>query len=125
NPHYHQEHDVLETINFELVAENTRANAATMMMLAMSPSRVGGLAAERSGSGVNVRWTANPERDIREYLVQWRDASGAERSQRTREPRASLPSLPAGTEIRVKAINERGLDGWDWARVVVTGGPAR
>lgn len=119
NPHYHQEHDVLETINFELVAENTKANAATMMMLAMSPSRINGLVAEQAGSGIRLRWTPSPEKDIREYLVQWRDAAGAERTQRTREPQATLPSLPAGTEVRVKAINQRGLDGWDWARVVV------
>ena len=32
------------------------------------------------------------------------------------EPRARLGDLPAGTEIMVKAVNERGLESWDWAR---------
>jgi len=27
--------------------------------------------------------------------------------------------LPAGTAISVKAMNSRGLEGWDWARTVV------
>jgi hypothetical protein len=34
-------------------------------------------------------------------------------------PRATLPAVPAGTEIAVRAVNSRGLVGWDWARVTV------
>jgi Tol biopolymer transport system component len=119
NPHYHQPHDVLETINFVQVTENTRANVATVMLLAMTPSRVAGVAVQRSGSGLALTWTPNPERDIRDYLVRYRDSSGAERTVRAAEPRATLPSLPAGTEITVKAVNQRGLEGWDWGRVRV------
>ena len=34
--------------------------------------------------------------------------------------RAVLPAgLPAGTQIAVKAVNGRGLEGWDWARTVL------
>ena len=40
NPHYHQPHDVLETINHQLVTEVARTTAATLMLLASSPSRV-------------------------------------------------------------------------------------
>jgi Tol biopolymer transport system component len=115
NPHYHQRHDVLETINFEQMAENTKANVATMMMLAMAPSRVTGLKAERTPAGVTVTWDASPEKDIREYVVRWRDAGAVERTQRTATPRATLPALPAGASVSVKAVNRRGLDGWDWA----------
>ena len=39
NPHYHQWHDLLETVNQEQVTETTKANIATMMYLASSPSR--------------------------------------------------------------------------------------
>ena len=117
NPHYHQVHDVLETINFELMAENTRANVATMMLLAMAPSRVTGLSAARQGPNVTLRWAENPEKDIRQYLVQWKDASGTERTVRTANPEATVQGVPAGGTIMVKAVNQRGLDGWDWARV--------
>ena len=33
------------------------------------------------------------------------------------EAEVTLGSLPAGTIISVKAVNERGMEGWDWARV--------
>jgi hypothetical protein len=119
NPHYHQSHDVLETIDFDLMRENTKANVATMMMLAMAPSRVTGLAAERTSSGVVVRWAPNPEGDIRDYIVQWRDQSGTVRTVRTAQPRATLAAVPASTVVQVKAVNRRGLDGWDWGRFQV------
>jgi hypothetical protein len=35
------------------------------------------------------------------------------------EPRATLPALPVGTQIAVKAVNDKGLEGWDWARTGV------
>jgi hypothetical protein len=31
----------------------------------------------------------------------------------------TLPAVPAGVEVRVKAVNQRGLEGWDWAQVVI------
>jgi hypothetical protein len=31
-------------------------------------------------------------------------------------PTALLPAVPAGTQIAVKAVNARGMEGWDWAR---------
>ena len=34
-------------------------------------------------------------------------------------PRAKLPSVTSGTTVAVKAVNVKGLEGWDWARVVV------
>ncbi|MDB4914009.1 MAG: hypothetical protein JWM95_1653 [Gemmatimonadetes bacterium] len=41
NPHYHKSHDVLETVNQQLVLETTRATVATMMQLASTPPRRG------------------------------------------------------------------------------------
>jgi hypothetical protein len=119
NPHYHQPHDVLETINFEQMAENTKANVASVMMLAMVPSRVTGLAASRTTGGVALRWNRNPERDIREYQVQWTARDGTVRSRRSVRPSLTVPGVPNGAVVMVKAVNTRGLDGWDWARIVV------
>jgi hypothetical protein len=31
----------------------------------------------------------------------------------------TLPPVAAGTSISVKAVNARGLEGWDWARTTV------
>ena len=43
NPHYHQPHDLLETINHQLVTEVAKTTAATLMLLASSPSRLADL----------------------------------------------------------------------------------
>jgi hypothetical protein len=48
NPHYHQPHDVLETINHQLVTEVAKTTAATLMLLASSPSRLRDLKVEAS-----------------------------------------------------------------------------
>lgn len=119
NPHYHQVHDVLETINFTQVAENTKANVATMMFLASVPSRVSGLEATRAGNGVTVKWKDNPEKDIRQFVVRYTDSSGMEQVARTASTEVTLPALPAGTEVRVTAVNMRGWEGWDSGRVRV------
>ncbi len=120
NPHYHQRHDVLETINHELVTETTKANIATMMYLASSPSRLNGLEATRAGGATEVSWTPAVEKDVTEYVVTYGPATNpAAKSIRVKEPRARLADAPIGTEIAVKAINSRGLEGWDYARVTV------
>ena len=119
SPHYHQFSDVLETINFEQVSENTKANVATMMMLAMTPSRPTGLVAERAGTGVTLTWNPNPEKDIRDYLVKWVDRSGTDHVVHATTPKLSIRTIPAGATVLVKAVNTKGLDGWDWARVIV------
>ncbi|MSO49330.1 MAG: M20/M25/M40 family metallo-hydrolase [Acidobacteria bacterium] len=116
NPHYHQPTDYLDTINQVQVTETAKVTAATLMYLASSPSRLKGLAVTKAASGVSVTWTASPETGIRHYIV----AYGPENDPlRTRvivtRPTIALPSLPAGTRIAVKAVNAKGLEGWDWA----------
>jgi hypothetical protein len=120
NPHYHQPHDLLEFENHELVAETSKTTAATLMLLASSPSRITGLTAERAGSSVTVSWTPSPEQGVTSYLV----ASGASSDRLTtrttvKTPRAILTNVPAGSVVAVKAVNARGLEGWDWARATV------
>ena len=61
NPHYHQPHDLLEGINHQLVAEVGKTTAATLMLLASSPSRIGGLQSAASAHGASLSWTPSPE----------------------------------------------------------------
>lgn len=119
NPHYHQPHDALETINHALVAEVSRTTVASLMLLASSPSRLAGLRVAGRGAGsVTLAWTASPERDVTGYRVTWGPADAPERfSREVREPRVVLEGVGPGMTARVKAVNAAGLAGWDWARV--------
>jgi len=120
NPHYHQSHDVLETISHRLVTEVAKTTAATLMLLASSPSRLTDLKAERSGSGVTVTWTPSPESGIRDYIVAFGPPDTPEAQHiRVTNPSAVLTGVAPGTVIAVKAVNAKGLEGWDWARVTV------
>jgi hypothetical protein len=120
NPHYHQPHDLLETINHQLVAEVAKTTAATIMLLASSPSRITGLQATASDHGAALSWTPAPETGIGAYIVTWGPAENPSlHSLRVTQPRATLAGVTAGTLVRVKAINARGLEGWDWARAIV------
>jgi len=37
------------------------------------------------------------------------------------QPSATLQNVPPGSVIAVKAVNARGIEGWGWARVTVSG----
>ena len=115
NPHYHQPHDLLDTINHQLVTEVAKTTAATLMALASSPSRLTGLKAERTGGNVALSWTPSPENGVSGYIV----SHGTAAPLRVSRPAATIPNVPAGTIVRVKAVNARGLEGWDWAAVTV------
>ena len=120
NPHYHQSHDLLEGINHQLIAEVARTTAATLMLLASSPSRIAGLDAVDSGSGATASWTAAPEKGITGYLVTWGPPDNpAQHWLRVVQPKAALAGAGPGTLVRVKAINAKGMEGWDWARATV------
>lgn len=123
SPHYHQVHDVLETINHKLVAEVAKVTTASVMLMASSPSRIKGVEVIPDGAGtVEVHWTPAPESDVTEYRV----AAGPEgdpwRSVVTvQEPLAVLEGLSPGDVISVKAVNRRGLEAWDWAQARIGG----
>ncbi len=120
NPHYHQTHDHLETVNHQLVAEVARVTTASVMLLASSPSRVGGVVAVRRGASLEVSWTPAVEADIASYRVGWGPEEDPLATVVTvPEPRATLEGVPAGATVSVKAVNRRGMEGWDWARVGV------
>lgn len=116
NPHYHQVHDVLETINHRQLAETSKTTIATIMLMASSPSRLTALTAQ----GKVVSWNAGVEKGIVRYLVRYGPAEDPMRHSLTvTSPRATIPTLQAGWHVAVKAVNAAGLEGWDWARAVV------
>ncbi len=120
NPHYHQPHDLLEGINHQLIAEVSKTTVATLMLLASSPSRISGLQATASGTNAAVSWTPSPETGVTGYIVTWGPRENpALHSQRVTQPRATLAGAAAGAEVRVKAVNAKGLESWDWARTTV------
>ncbi|MGD2216184.1 MAG: M20/M25/M40 family metallo-hydrolase [Gemmatimonadales bacterium] len=117
SPHYHQAHDVLETVNHQLITEVSKTTVASVMLMASSPSRISDLeVVSRAGSSVELRWAPAPERDAEEYVVY--GGPSLEELQLLRtvgEPGVTLSGVEPGTVIAVKAVNERGLAGWDWA----------
>jgi hypothetical protein len=114
NPHYHMPHDILEVENHQLIAEASKTTVATLMLLASSPSRLKDLTA----SNGTVTWTRSPEKGVTGYLVTWGPAEAPERNRlRVTAPTARIPGVAAGMVVQVKAVNARGLEGWDWARV--------
>jgi hypothetical protein len=119
SPHYHQPSDVLETINFQQIAESTKTTIATIVLLASSPSRVTNLEAKAGAGGATLTWTPSPETGVTAYLVSWGPETAPVKTLRATQPKATLPGVVAGTAVRVKAINAKGLEGWDWAREVV------
>lgn len=121
NPHYHQSHDLLEGINHQLVTEVSKTTAATLMLLASSPSRLKDLKIDSFTNGTAaVSWTASPEKGITGYIVAYGPANTPEAQQlRVTRPSATLNGVTPGMVVSVKAVNAKGLEGWDWARVTL------
>ncbi|MBM3789594.1 MAG: M28 family peptidase [Acidobacteria bacterium] len=125
SPYYHQPTDLLENINQELLVEAARANTAAIMLLASSPSKVKGLRIDRDdGAAVLLSWNQNPEKAVSGYRVRY----GTERSPAAHEAtvkestfRLSGLPRPAGEKliVAVRAVTDRGLEGWDWTTVEV------
>ena len=121
NPHYHQPTDLLETVNHELVAETSKVTVASVMLLASSPSPVKDLKAAGTGGGaVEASWTESLEERVTGYTVAWGPPDAPLRNtMRVTKPAAAIPGAAPGMVVSVKAVNARGLEGWDWARAVI------
>ena len=120
NPHYHQSHDVLETVSQHLIAEVSRTTVASIMAMASSPSRLGGLALAPAERSVTATWQPAAERGVTGYLVTWGPASDPDRERvMVNAPHAELAGARPGTVVAVKAIGEGGIEGWDWVRATV------
>ncbi|MEO5797858.1 MAG: hypothetical protein ABIZ70_08220, partial [Gemmatimonadales bacterium] len=119
NPHYHMPHDVLEFENHQLIAEASKTTVATLMLLASSPSRLGGLALDRlTGANAEIHWTASREGGVARYEVTWGPESDPMAHRLSvMTPRARLVGVAPGMVVQVRAVNRRGLAGWDWARL--------
>ncbi len=118
NPNYHQPTDLLETVNHQLIVETSKTTAATLMMLASSPSRLRDLKVEKfDGATAELSWTAAPEKSVRGYLVSY---PGLKQPLKVSTPRVTLRNVKPGTVVSVKAFNARGLEGWDWSRITLS-----
>jgi hypothetical protein len=125
SPHYHQASDLLEFENHQLITETSKTTIATLMLLASSPSRLTQLKIDSyAGSIATLSWTPCPEKAVASYIVAYGPASDPLRRRVVvAQPHATLPQIAPGTIVSVKAVNARGLEGWDWARIAV-GQPA-
>jgi Peptidase family M28/Fibronectin type III domain len=121
NPHYHQPHDFLETINHQLVTEVAKTTVATLMLLASSPSRLADLKVDGfTGGTVTVSWRPALEKGVTGYIVAYGPPDKPEAQQtKVVKPNVTLTNVQTGTVVSVKAVNAKGLEGWDWAKVVV------
>jgi hypothetical protein len=121
NPHYHQSHDLLEGINHQLVTEVSKTTAATLMLLASSPSRVKGLKIDSFTNGVaSLSWAQSPEKGVTGYIFAYCTPAKPDAQQvRVVKATATLTRIAPDTIVSVKAINAKGLEGWDWARVKI------
>jgi hypothetical protein len=108
-------------VNHELVAETSKVTVASIMLLASSPSRLKDLKCERDkGGSATLAWTANPEKGVSGYVVAWGPPTDPYKTQmRVPRPTATIPPIKPGTVVSVKAVNTRGLEGWDWAKVTI------
>ena len=121
NPHYHQASDLLEAINHQLITETSKTTVASLMMLASSPSPVKDLkVAGYDGKTAELSWTPSPEKSVRNYIVAYGPNNGPTQRLKASGPRATLRDVKPGTVVSVKAVNARGLEGWDWSRVTIT-----
>jgi hypothetical protein len=119
NPHYHMPHDILEFENHQLIAEASKTTVATLMLLAASPSRLGAVVLERWKDGAaELRWPPSREGGVAHYEVTWGPESDPT-LHRMIAPTAHARVLGAapGMVVQVRAVNRRGLVGWDWSRL--------
>ena len=122
NPHYHQPHDVLETVSQRLVAEVAKTTIASVMLMASSPSRVEGLQASPvEGGGVALTWQPAVEHEGPglpgpRYTPA---AGGAERSIVVTAAAAKVPAPSRGQHDRRARPGVNGTEGWDWTTVAL------
>ena len=118
SPHYHQSHDVLENMNHQLDHRGRKDDGCDA-----GAARVEPVAADRAQGRQLLR-------QLRDRVVEAKPGEGRHRLHRrvwpARETRgAADPRDQAGRDaverrrrhaIAVKAVNSKGLEGWDWAR---------
>jgi hypothetical protein len=81
-----------------------------LMYLSSTPAPVKDLTVK----GTEVTWTASPEKNVRSYVVSY-----GRKEEKINQPRINLPGLKPGDMVMVRAVNARGMQGWDWSRITV------
>ncbi len=125
SPFYHQPTDLLENVNHRLLEEAAKATAASIMMLASSPSPVGDVRATVAEEGVvGLTWSANPEKNIVSYAVEFSlDAGPAVASLTVEGTQVILPGLRLKKgeklSVAVRAVNSLGVQSWAGAGLIV------
>jgi hypothetical protein len=91
------------------------------MLLASSPSPVKDLKLTGQADGpASLTWAESLEEDVTGYIVAWGTPdSPLNGTMRVSKPPATVPAATPGMVVSVKAVNSRGLEGWDWARATV------
>jgi hypothetical protein len=117
SPHYHQASDVMETISFPQLAETGKATVGAIVYMASSPSQLKGLALTSRAAGATLTWTKAVENDAVRYQVRYTNSAGTVTTTTTTATSITLPSVQAGSEIAVRAVNRAGRYSWDWARI--------
>jgi hypothetical protein len=119
NPHYHQSHDTLDTINHQLVTEVAKTTVAALMLMASSPGRINNLRVDKYQNGTaTLSWTPSPETGVTSYIVTY-PSDNPEMQRVTVKSATATVKVAAGATVSVKAVNAKGLDSWDWARTVI------
>ncbi len=113
SPHYHQTHDVLENMNHQLITEVAKTTAATLVLLASSPSRLTDLKVEGvKGGKATVSWRPSPEIGVTGYLVSYGPPTKPDAHQlRVNKPTAVLSNVAPGTVDRREGRQCQGLRG--------------
>jgi Peptidase family M28/WD40-like Beta Propeller Repeat len=125
SPHYHQASDLLEFENHQLITETSKTTIATLMLLASSPSRLTRLRVDSVvGGTASLSWAPAPESGLASYVVAYGPPTDRFRHRVTvTQAHAVLPQVTPGMVVSVKAVNARGLEGWDWATVRIADAP--
>ena len=112
---------MLETINHQLITETSKTTVATLMLLASSPARLKDLkVASYDGKTAELVWTPAPEKTVSGYIVSYGQPNGTPQRVKGSAPRVTLRNVSPNTIVQVKAVNARGLEGWDWSRLTLT-----
>ena len=117
NPNYHQPTDRLETINHRLVRAVAQSTTGVFKKLTHTPSKIDGVEVETAGSGYTVRWDEPLESDINHYQVRYYRPNGDTVTRETSSRSVEIERVDTDRPVAVRAVNERGMEGWDWAEV--------
>ena len=107
NPNYHQPTDFIETMNFRQILETAKVTAATLDVSGVEPVAAEGRQGDEDGVGRRGHLDAQPRKPASRVTSSPTVQRPIRRKTRltVTTPKATLPALPAGTQIAVKAVN--------------------